>query len=60
MSDNGTYNSFSTTGRGSFGTREFLESNSLVAKFAFLILIIFAFIILLRAGITLISYLLIS
>jgi len=58
MSGNGTYNSFSTSGSGSFGTREFLESNSLVAKFAFLILVIFAFIILLRAGISLISYLL--
>jgi len=58
MSGSGTYNSFSTSGSGSFGTREFLESNSLVAKFAFLILVIFAFIILLRAGISLISYLL--
>jgi hypothetical protein len=58
MSDYGSYNSFSTNGRGSFGTREFLESNSLVAKFAFLLLVIFAFIILLRAGISLISYLL--
>jgi hypothetical protein len=58
MSGNGTYNSFSTSGSGSFGTREFLESNSLVAKFAFLILVIFAFIILLRAGISLIAYLL--
>jgi hypothetical protein len=56
MSGNGTYNSFSTSGSGSFGTREFLESNSLVAKFAFLILVIFAFIILLRAGISLIAY----
>ena len=58
MSTNGTYNSFSTSGSGTFGTREFLESNSLVAKFAFLILVIFAFIILLRAGISLIAYLL--
>jgi hypothetical protein len=58
MSDYGSSNSFSTNGRGSFGTREFLESNSLVAKFAFLLLVIFAFIILLRAGISLISYLL--
>jgi hypothetical protein len=56
MSDYGTYNSFSTSGRGTFGTREFLESNSLVAKFAFLILVIFAFIILLRAGISLMAY----
>ena len=56
MSETGSYNSFSTTGKGSFGTREFLESNSLVAKFAFLLLVIFGFIILLRAGISLISY----
>ena len=56
MSNYGTYNSFSTTGTGSFGTREFLESNSLVAKFAFLLLVIFAFVILLRAGISLIGY----
>ena len=56
MSDNGTYNSFSTTGRGSFGTREFLESNSLVAKFAFLLLIIFLFIILLRVCVSILAY----
>ena len=55
MSNNGAYNSFSTSER-SFGAREFLESNSLVAKFAFLILVIFAFIILLRAGISLLAY----
>lgn len=55
MSDNGTFNTFSTN-RGSFGTREFLESNSLVAKFAFLILVIFAFVILLRMGISSLSY----
>jgi hypothetical protein len=54
MSSN-TFNSFSTS-TGSFGTREFLESNSLVAKFAFLLLIIFAFVILLRVGISTISY----
>ena len=57
MSNYGAYNSFSTSGTGSFGTREFLESNSLVAKFAFLLLVIFAFVILLRAGISLIAYL---
>lgn len=57
MSDNSAFNSFSTTDRGIFGTREFLESNSLVAKFAFLILVIFGFIILLRIGISVISYL---
>jgi len=55
MSDNGTFNSFSTN-RGSFGNQDFLESNSLVAKFAFLILVIFGFIILLRLGISIVSY----
>lgn len=55
MSDNGVFNSFSTN-KGSFGTREFLDSNSLVAKFAFLLLVLFAFIVLLRLGITFLSY----
>jgi hypothetical protein len=44
--------SFSTTN----GTSSFLESNSLVAKFAFLLLIIFAFIILFRIGISIMTY----
>jgi len=57
MSDNGAFNSFSTTGRGNFGTREFLESNSLVAKFAFLLLVIIGFVILLRMGISIITWL---
>jgi len=57
MSEQGPFNSFSTN-RGTFGTTEFLESNSLVAKFAFLLLVIFAFIILLRVGISIVSYLL--
>ena len=56
MSNNGAFNSFSTN-KGSFGTKEFLESNSLVAKLAFLLLVIFAFMLLLRIGISLISYL---
>ena len=55
MSEQGTFNSFSTN-KGTFGTREFLESNSLVAKFAFLLLVIFGFIILLRVGISVVSY----
>ena len=46
MSDNGVFNSFSTN-RGTFGTTEFLESNSLVAKLAFLLLVIFVFVLLL-------------
>jgi hypothetical protein len=55
MSDNGVFNTFSTN-RGTFGTKEFLESNSLVAKFAFLLLVLFGFVILLRVGIYTLSY----
>jgi len=36
-------------------TKDFLESNSLVAKFAFLILVLLGFIILLRIGVTIIG-----
>jgi len=57
MSDNGTFNTFSTN-RGTFGTKEFLESNSLVAKFAFLLLVLFGFIVLLRLGISFLAYML--
>jgi hypothetical protein len=52
-----TINSFSTS-KGNFGMRDFLDSNSLVIKFAFLLLVIFGFVIFLRLGISLISYLL--
>ena len=38
------------------GTKNFLESNSIVAKFAFLLLILFLFIMLLRLGTRLLSY----
>ena len=48
--------SFSTN-KGTFGTAEFLQSNSLVAKLAFLLLVIFGFMILLRVGIFVISWL---
>lgn len=54
MSDNGNFNSFSTN-RGNT-SNDFLDSNSLVAKFAFLLLVVFAFIILLRVGISVVSY----
>lgn len=54
MSNNNTFNSFSTT--KTYGTKEFLESNSLVAKFSFILLIIFSFIVLLRIGISVIIY----
>ena len=56
MSDNDTFKSFSTS-TGNSDSASFLESNSLVAKFAFLLLVIFAFVILLRLGISFISYL---
>jgi len=55
MSDNDTFKSFSTS-NGNYESPSFLESNSLVAKFAFLLLVIFAFVILLRVGISTISY----
>lgn len=38
------------------GTKEFLTSNSLVAKFAFLLLTLFAFLFLLRLGVSLLGY----
>ena len=55
MSDTGVFNTFSTT-KSTFGTKEFLESNSLVAKFAFLLLVLFAFVVLLRVGVSALSY----
>jgi Concanavalin A-like lectin/glucanases superfamily len=55
MSEQQPFNSFSTNTK-TFGTSEFLESNSLVAKFAFLLLVIFAFVLLLRIGVSVISY----
>ena len=42
MSDNGVFNTFATT-KPTFGTKEFLESNSLVAKLAFLLLVVIGF-----------------
>jgi len=48
--------SFSTN-KGTFGMTEFLQSNSLVAKLAFLLLVIFGFMILLRVGIAIVSWL---
>jgi len=55
MSNNGVFNSFSTNGR-TFSTKEFLESNSLVAKFAFLLLVIICFVFLLKIGVTFLSW----
>jgi hypothetical protein len=54
MSDNSNYNSFSTNKTNGEGS--FLESNSLVAKFAFILAVIFGFIILLKFGISIIAY----
>ena len=51
---NGQQNS-SSTGRGS-GIKDFMNSNSLVAKFSFILLVIFIFIILLKLSIGLLSY----
>lgn len=55
MSSNNTFNSFSANSTSS-GINGFLESNSLVAKFAFLLLVIFCFVILLRVGISVMAY----
>lgn len=55
MSSNNTFNSFSANSTSS-GINGFLESNSLVAKFAFLLLVLFCFIILLRVGISVMAY----
>jgi hypothetical protein len=55
MSDNKVFNTFSTD-RGSFGINEFLESDNLVTRFAFLLLVIFVFVLLLRIGISAVAY----
>jgi len=55
MSENSNYNSFSTN-KGNSSNTSFLESNSLVAKFAFLLIVIFGFVVLLKFGISIISY----
>jgi hypothetical protein len=49
------YNSFSTS-KSNSSNADFLNSNSLVAKFVFLIIVIFGFIILLKFGVIIISY----
>jgi hypothetical protein len=53
MSSNINYNSFSTNKGPELS---FFESNSLVAKFAFLLIVIFGFVIILRMGIFLTGY----
>ena len=48
------FNSFSTT-KSATSANDFLKSNSLVAKFAFFILVVFGFVILLRLGVSVLS-----
>jgi hypothetical protein len=55
--DNSNYNKFSISA-SPYATKDFLESNSLVAQVAFLLLTFFVFIILLRLGISLLSWML--
>lgn len=45
-----------STKASSFSTKEFLESNTIIAKFVFLILVLIAFLILMYLGIALITY----
>ncbi len=52
-----TFNQFSSN-KYVDSTQDFLNSNSIVAQVAFLLLVLFVFIILLRLGISLLSYLL--
>jgi hypothetical protein len=56
MSDNSAFKSFSTnTGSGNFASQSFLDSNTLVAKTAFLLMVVFIFVIILNIGISLIA-----
>jgi hypothetical protein len=55
MNNNSVFNTF-TINRGSSSTYDFLYSTSSVSQFAFLLLVIFAFIIFLRIGINILSY----
>ena len=55
MSDNSGFNAF-TVNNGNSASKEFFQSNSLVAKFAFLLLVLAAFIFLLKIGINLITW----
>lgn len=53
--DNTASGSFSIN-RPSFGTSDFLESNNLVVKFAFLLLVLIMFVVILRLGISMLGY----
>jgi len=54
-SNNSPFNQFSSSNYVDT-TKEFLESNSLLARFAFILLILFLFIVLLRLGIMILGY----
>lgn len=47
-----------TSGDNVSGNRSFLESNSMIAKFAYLLFVLFFFVILLRLGISILGYML--
>uniref|UniRef100_A0A6C0KQJ7 LamG-like jellyroll fold domain-containing protein n=1 Tax=viral metagenome TaxID=1070528 RepID=A0A6C0KQJ7_9ZZZZ len=53
---NSTFNQFNTTNKYVSSTQEFLESNSLVAQVAFLLLVLILFVFLLRLGISILGY----
>ena len=53
----GFSNSSEASAAGGFSTRDFLESNSYVAKFAFILMVFILFTIFLRLGILLLAYL---
>jgi|UniRef100_A0A6C0DU63 hypothetical protein len=50
------YNPFSTGSTSTSGFKDFVDSNSLVAKIAFLLLVLFGFVIALRLGISILAY----
>jgi len=52
---NSGYNEFSIS-QPQYGSREFLQSNTIIGKFAFLILILFGFLIALRLGISILNW----
>jgi len=55
-SQSSLYNPFSIASSAGSGFKEFIESNSLVAKIAFLLLVLFGFIVALRLGIGFLPY----
>lgn len=55
-SNAGVYNPFYVKPTNSSGFKEFIDSNSLVAKIAFLLLVLFGFVVALRLGIYILAY----